>query len=46
MLDLFKKNEINNMIMQNEKEQNTHGKGERVKIPLFPNNVGKKSFNN
>ena len=24
---------------------NTHGKGERVKIPLLPNNVGKKSVN-
>ena len=29
--------------MQNERVQNTHGQGERVKIPLLPNNVGKKS---
>ena len=28
---------------QNERGQNTHGQGERVKIPLLPNNVGKKS---
>ena len=32
--------------MQNERGQNTHGQGERVKIPLLPNNVGKKSTNN
>ena len=38
-------NEINNKIMQNEREQNTHGNGEWVKIPLWPNNVGKKSVN-
>ena len=31
--------------MQNERGQNTHGQGERVKIPLLPNNVGKKSAN-
>ena len=31
--------------MQNEMGQNTHGKGEWVKIPLLPNNVGKKSVN-
>ena len=30
------------MVMQNERGQNTHGQGERVKIPLLPNNVGKK----
>ena len=29
----------------NERVLNTHGKGERVKIPLLPNNVGKKSVN-
>ena len=34
------------MIMQIEREQNTYGKGVRVKIPLLPNNVGKKSVNN
>ena len=34
------------MIMQDEREQNTHGKGVQVKIPLLPNNVGKKSVNN
>ena len=33
------------MVMQNEREQNTHGKGEQVKIPLLPNNVGKRSVN-
>ena len=32
-------------IMQNEKGQNTHSKRERVKIPLFPYNVDKKSVN-
>ena len=26
--------------------QFTHGQGERVKIPLLPNSVGKKSVNN
>ena len=31
------------MIMQNERGQNTHGQGERVKIPLLPYNVDKKS---
>ena len=31
--------------MQNERVQNTHGHWERVKIPLLPNNVGKKSAN-
>ena len=31
------------MIMQNERGQNTHIKGERVKIPLLPYNVDKKS---
>ena len=30
---------------QNERGQNTHGQGERVKIPLLPNIVGKKSAN-
>ena len=33
------------MVMQNERGQNTHGNGERVKIPLLTNNVGKKSAN-
>ena len=33
------------MVMQNERGQNTHGKGEQVKIQLLPNNVGKKSVN-
>ena len=28
---------------ENERGQNTHGQGERVKIPLLSNNVGKKS---
>ena len=32
------------MVMQNERGQNTQGQG--VKIPLLPNNVGKKSANN
>ena len=27
---------------QNERGQNTHGQGERVKIPLLPKNVGKR----
>ena len=31
---------------ENERGQNTRGQGERVKIPLLPNNVGKKSANN
>ena len=30
---------------ENERGQNTHGQGERVKIPLLPNNVGKKIVN-
>ena len=34
------------MVMQNERGQNTHGQEEWVKIPLLPNNVGKKSVNN
>ena len=34
------------MVMQNERGLNTHGQGERVKIPILPNNVGKKSANN
>ena len=34
------------MTMQNEREQNTHSKGERVKIPLLPYNADKKSANN
>ena len=34
------------MVVQIERGQNTHGKGEGVKIPLLPNNVGKKSVNN
>ena len=33
------------MIKQNEREHNTHSKEEHVKIPLLPNNVGKKSVN-
>ena len=33
------------MVMQNERGQNTHGQAERVKKPLLPNNVGKKSVN-
>ena len=33
------------MVMQNEMGLNTHGQGERVKIPLLLNNVGKKSVN-
>ena len=33
------------MVMQNERGQNNHDQGERVKIPLLPNNVGKKSVN-
>ena len=33
------------MKVKNERGQNTHGQGERVKIPLLPNNVGKKSVN-
>ena len=28
-----------------ERGQYTHGQGERVKIPLLPHNVGKKSVN-
>ena len=31
------------MIMQNERGQNTHSKGERKKIPFLPYNVNKKS---
>ena len=31
------------MVMLIERGQNTHGKGERVKIPLLPNNVSKRS---
>ena len=38
--------EIVIMVMTNERGQNTHSKGERVKIPLLPNNVGKDSVNN
>ena len=37
---------INNLVMQNERGQNTHRKGERVKIPLLSDKVGKKSVNN
>ena len=33
-------NEIKNMVMTNGRGQNTHGKGEQVKIPLLPDNVG------
>ena len=33
------------MVTQNERGQNTYGQGERVKIPLLPNNVGKESVN-
>ena len=33
------------MVMQNERGQNTDGQGERMEIPLLPNNVGKKSAN-
>ena len=33
------------MVMLNERGQNTHCKGEWVKIPFLPNNVGKKSVN-
>ena len=32
----MRKSEIKNMVMQNERGQNTHGQGERVKIPLLP----------
>ena len=32
----------NNMVMTNERGQNTHSKGERVKIPLLPYNVDKR----
>ena len=39
-----RQNEIN-MVMQIERGQNTHGKGEQVKIPLLPNNVDKRSAN-
>ena len=35
--------EIVIMVMTNERGQNM---GERVKIPLLPNNVGKESVNN
>ena len=28
---------------ENERVSNTHGKGERVKIPILPNKVGKRS---
>ena len=31
------------MVIENERGQNTHGQKERVKIPLLPNNLGKKS---
>ena len=34
------------MAMLIERGENTHGKGEMVKIPLLPNNVGKKSVKN
>ena len=40
----MRKSEIKNMVMQNERGQNTHGQGERVKIPLLPSNVSKKSY--
>ena len=36
---------MNFMVMQNERGQDTHGQGEWVKTPLFPNNIGKKSVN-
>ena len=36
---------INNMVRTNERGQNTHSKGEWVKIPLLPNKVGKRSGN-
>ena len=38
-------NEINNMVMQIKRGKNTHSKEERVKIPLLPNIIGKKSVN-
>ena len=28
---------------ESERGQNTHSKGEQVKIPLLPNNVGKRN---
>ena len=40
----MRKSEIKNMVMQNERGQNTHDQGERVKIPLLPSNVSKKSY--
>ena len=33
------------MVIVNERGENTHRKGERVKIPLLPDNVGKTSVN-
>ena len=33
---------IFNMVMTSERGQNTHSKGERVKIPLLPNNLDKR----
>ena len=38
--------EIYNMVMMNERGQNTHSEGKWVKIPLLPYNVDKKSVNN
>ena len=32
---------INNMVKKMREDKNTHSKGERVKIPLLPNNEGK-----
>ena len=34
------------MVMTNERGQNTHSKGEQVKIPLLPKHWGKASVNN
>ena len=33
------------MVIVNERGENTHSKGEPVKIPLLPDNVGKTSVN-
>ena len=45
IISVLRINYQSNMVLLNERGQNTHGQGERVKIPLLPNTVGKKSVN-
>ena len=44
--DIYSRYEINNMVMWMRGDKCNPGRWKRVKIPLLPNNVGKKSVNN